>query len=113
MSAGKRDQRVLFQRLEQTSDGGGGWITSWEALFSRWAEVRPLTGRERDQAQQTEAPRNYRITVPRDAGTAGLLASDRVVWLGKVMQIRFIADAGPRPMEMMIDCEAGVQPDGD
>ncbi len=108
MSAGRRDQRVEFQRSTTVSDGGGGGAVTWALLFKRWAEVRPLSGNERLQADQLEAARNYRITVPRDAQTGALLPSDRVVWLDKTMQIRFIADAGTSKREMMIDCESGV-----
>lgn len=108
MTAGKRDQRVTFQRNTPVDDGQGGHTDSWATYCERWCEVKPLSGRERDMAQQTEAPRNYRLTVPRDSGTAALTAADRAVWRSKTMQIRFIADAGPSPLEMTIDCEDGV-----
>lgn len=108
MNPGKRDQRVTFQRFTSTDDGYGSTVDTWADYLHRWAEVKPLSGRERDQAQQVENPRNYRITVPRDSGTANLTASDRVVWRSKTGNIRFIADAGPQPQEMVIDVEFGV-----
>lgn len=108
MTAGKRDQKVAFQRLTTTDDGYGGQIETWATIFSRWCEVKPLSGRERDMAQQVENPRNYRMTIPRDSDTATLTGADRVVWRGKTGNIRFPADAGPQPLEMMIDVEFGV-----
>jgi SPP1 family predicted phage head-tail adaptor len=108
MTAGKRDQRVTVQRFTSTDDGYGGQVESWSTYCTRWVEVKPLSGRERNQAQQTESPANYRMVFPRDSVTAEITTADRVVWQGKTGQIRFIADAGDRPTEFYIDVEFGV-----
>jgi len=108
MTAGSRDQRVTFQRFTSTPDGAGGSVDTWADLISRWCEVKPLSGGERAAAQQTESPRNYRLTVPNDSGTRGLTTADRIVWEGITMQIRFIAYPGKGDLEFRIDCEAGV-----
>ena len=108
MNPAELDQRVRLERLVLTPDGQGGNTKAWQLITRRWARVEPLTGRERDMAQQTEAPRNYRITLRHDSVTGALIAANRVVWRDKPMQIRFIADAGPRPLYITIDCEAGV-----
>jgi SPP1 family predicted phage head-tail adaptor len=108
MTAGKRDQKVAFQRLTTTDDGYGGQIETWATIFSRWCEVKPLSGGERAAAQQTESPRNYRLMVPNDSGTRGLTTADRIVWDGITMQIRFIAYPGKGDLEFRVDAEAGV-----
>lgn len=108
MTAGKRDQRVTFQRFTSTSDGAGGTIETWANHIARWCEVKPLSGGERAAAQQTESPRNYRLMVPNDSGTRGLTTADRIVWDGITMQIRFIAYPGKGELEFRIDAEAGV-----
>lgn len=108
MTAGKRDQRVTFQRATETGDGAGGTIVVWNNLISRWCAVSPLSGGERAAAQQTESPRNYRLTVPNDTGTRDLTTADRLVWDGITMQIRFIAYPGTGALEFRIDAEAGV-----
>lgn len=108
MPAGKRDQRVTVERFTSTPDGAGGTTESWSTYCTRWVEVKPLSGRERSQAQQTESPANYRMIFPRDTVTAQITTADRVVWRDKTGQIRFIADAGPRPTEFYIDVEFGV-----
>lgn len=107
-SAGQLDERVTFQRFTKASDGVGGYTETWATYFACAASVVPLSGKERDTASQTESPRNYRVTVRRSSETAGLKTSDRMDWRGIKMQVRFIADAGPRPLYMTIDCEAGV-----
>lgn len=108
MTAGKRDQRVTFERFTSASDGAGGTIETWATLMQRWCSVMPLSGGERAAAQQTESPRNYRLSVPNDSGTRGLTTADRLVWEGTVMQIRFIAYPGKSELEFRIDAEAGV-----
>jgi SPP1 family predicted phage head-tail adaptor len=107
-TAGSLDERVTFERVSRVSDGGGGGVESWATLYECWAKVTPLSGRERDNAAQTQAPRNYRVTVRVSAETLAVTEADRVMWRGAAMDIRFIADAGPRPLYLQIDCEAGV-----
>jgi SPP1 family predicted phage head-tail adaptor len=108
MTAGKRRERVTFQRFTSASDGAGGTVQTWTDLIGRYCEVKPISGGERAAAQQTESPRNYRLSVPNDSGTRALTTADRVVWEGITMQIRFIAYPGKSDLEFRIDCEAGV-----
>lgn len=105
---GKLHQRVTFQRETLVPDGMGGGTKSWATYATRWANVRPMSGRERFQAQQVEANSNYRLTVRRDSVTGALTDADRVMWNGATMNIRFIANAGDRHLYMQIDCEMGV-----
>ena len=102
------DERVTFERATNVSDGGGGSTLTWATYFTCAAMVEAISGRERANADQTQSPRNYRVTLWRSSETAGLTTRDRLDWRGKKMQIRFIADEGPRPLYLMLDCEAGV-----
>ena len=102
------DERVTFERATNVSDGGGGSTLTWATYFTCAAMVEAISGRERANADQTQSPRNYRVTLRRSSETAGLTTRDRLDWRGKKMQIRFIADEGPRPLYLMLDCEAGV-----
>ena len=84
------DQRVAIQREVITGDGGGGGAKSWTTLSTVWANVRPMTGRERFHAGQNDESANYEITIrPYD-----LKAKDRIVWTSVSpqieMNIRFI-----------------------
>lgn len=105
---GKLDQRVTFQRLTQVADGLGGSTQSWADLFTCWAQVEPMRGGERLMAEQLEDPRDYRVTVRRSGDSAGVTAADRVSWRGSLLNVRFIADAGPRPLYLTFECERGV-----
>lgn len=105
---GDLDERVTIRRQVRTPDGGGGYQESWTDLATRWAKVGPLSGRERDVANQTESPRNYRVTLRRDGVTATITEADILVWRGRDMNIRFIADGGPRRLYLVLDVELGV-----
>jgi SPP1 family predicted phage head-tail adaptor len=104
--AGELDQRVIVQRHVRVPDEGGGYAESWEDEATVWAKVEPIGGRERVQAQQTEAPVNYRITVRR---RTDISAGDRLLWLGRVLNIRFVGLPGLRQPFMEMDAEMGVQ----
>lgn len=105
MSAGKLDQRVVFERYDKIEDGMGGFAEDWKVLNTVWARVVPLSGRERDVAQQLNAMRNYRIQVRRTMQTGQLTEADRIRWNGKRLNIHFIADKGSRAKYMYIDAE--------
>ncbi|MFX4223539.1 MAG: phage head closure protein [Thalassobaculum sp.] len=105
--AGDLTERVTFQRQVRVDDGGGGTEVTWQNVVTVDAQVRPLSGRERLQADQLQASANYRMTIRR---RTDLDESMRVVWTGQAdpMQIRFIGREGPREPFMLVDCEAGV-----
>ena len=41
------NRKLILERAERVPDDAGGFIETWQALGSLWAEVRPGTGRER------------------------------------------------------------------
>lgn len=105
MTPGRLDQRVTLQRRARVADGQGGYTETWVALRTVWASVRALSGREREYAAAAQAPATYRVTIRR---YAELTAADRVVWQGEALNIRFVADNGPRERYLHLDCERGV-----
>lgn len=107
-NAGNLSERVTVSREVKTDDGMGGGSINRTVQNTFWAAVAPLSGRERDMAAQTESPRNYRFIMRRTSQTAAIKASDILTWRDKKFNIRFIADAGPRPLYISIDAEEGV-----
>ncbi len=105
MFQGDLTERVTFQREERVRDAGGGWEKAWGDLFTVWAKVTPKSGRERDMAQQREAPSNYRVTIRR---RADVLPADRLIWNGYVGNIRFVGNNSARDQFVTIDVEFGV-----
>ncbi|SMH29694.1 phage head closure protein [Azospirillum agricola] len=103
--AGDLDQRIRIEAKTRVEDEGGGAAEGWALVATVWAQVWPVSGRERAEAQQVEATTMMRFKVRR---RAGLDAGMRIVWQGRAHNIRFVADAGPRVPFLTIDAEAGV-----
>lgn len=107
-NAGSLNERVSVMRAARVPDGVGGFTPTNNTIATIWASVLPMSGKERDMAAQTEAPRNYRITVRRSPVSLNILASDTISWRGKSMNIRFIGDTGPQAQYLTIEAEEGV-----
>lgn len=103
--AGDLDQRVTIQVPADIPDGRAGVAKGWANLATVWAKVRPVSGRERAAAGQVEAAALYRVTIRR---RTDVTTTCRVVWQGKAMNVRFVADSGSRAAFTIADCEAGV-----
>lgn len=106
---GRLDQRIQFEEPVRVSDGAGGWDTTWEDVFDfdLWASIRPIRGWERDHAERNDAQTSY-ICVIRYR--SGIEENMRVRWInaGRTFNIRFIQDAGPKPLYLPIEMDGGV-----
>jgi SPP1 family predicted phage head-tail adaptor len=98
------DQRVTFKREVTTSDGMGGQTHSFTEIATVWALVRPMSGREREQAQRLNAQSNYLMVIRnRDDIDETHVAE----WDGVTFNIRF-AKAKARSRWLEIEVERGV-----
>ena len=113
--AGRRSNRLRFERQKPTDDGYGNVLQSWEdpeVIATVWAAFRPQFGREQLAAGRLESTLTGVVTVLRSSLTAGITASDRVVfnagpYAGTVCQIRSIVPT-PDNAEIEFTIEAGV-----
>lgn len=102
---GKLDERISLQRATLIADGQGGQSESWTEYAEVWASVRPMKGMERQASQREEAISDYLVTV---RYLDDILDSDRIVWRGRQLNIRFKRDAGPRAQYLEIEAELGA-----
>lgn len=105
---GELDQRVTIRRKSTSQNDYGTLEETDTDLATVWALVRPMSGQERDRAQQTEARANYLVvlrTVVVDKHS--LTEKDVVVWNGDEMNIRFLKNRG-RSLYTEIECERGA-----
>lgn len=102
---GELNERISLQRKTRTGDGAGGAAASWSEYAEVWALVRPMSGRERENAGREEGVRLYLVVMRhRDDVRDG----DRVEWRGRHLNIRFPKDRGPRSHWLELEAEMGA-----
>ncbi len=101
MNAGKLDQRVTVERFTSTVDDWGTPIESWAPLFTCWASVEPLVGREYIAAQAAQSEVTARI---RMRYRPGLTSQDRVIHEGTTYGIESVIDYRSQHRELVLMC---------
>lgn len=97
----------MLQSLGETKDASGGTVSAWTDWKSVRADVIPLSGTERNVSSQggqvaearTEILIRYR---------AGVDTTMRVLYAGKVYNIRHVKDIGEDHDTMVLTCDTGV-----
>lgn len=103
IAAGKLDRRVTIEQPSVAADAYGGQVTTWTTFKVAWAEVRPIRGAERFEAM---AQRAARFEVFRIRYLSGVTPKMRIVWDGRVYNIRNIAEVGRREgLDLMAEAE--------
>lgn len=107
MDPGRLDERITIEvKVVGTQNATGGYDDdSWTEVDTVWAQVQPMSGRERVQAEQIEGPTTYRITIRR---RDDLTVHHRIVWRSRPLNIRFDGYVSPREQFMTFDAEMGV-----
>ena len=103
MKAGQLDQRVTVERFSSTEDELGQPIEAWAPLFTCWAAVEPLVGREYIAAGALLSEVTARISL---RYRPGITAADRVIHDGKVYGITSVADVHSSRRELQLQCRA-------
>ena len=104
MKAGQLDQRVTVERQQGGFDELGQPLPdTWAPLFSCWAAVEPLTGREfiAAAAAVSEVTAKIRLRY-----RPGVLGTDRVNHDGQVYGIEAVIDVHSSRRELHLRCKA-------
>lgn len=88
--AGTLDFKIALQRKTDSYSSTGEPIETWSVLAERWAELRPVTGDERNASEQWIAREQTRFTVRWSADIDDLSPLDQVICPA--------ADAGNSPI---------------
>lgn len=101
-TVGELNERVILRRYTETQNEYGTLERTAVNVAKVWALVRPMSGGERDRAQQTEANPNYLVVLRyrRD-----VTHRDYIVWRGEELNVRFVKDRGPRNQFLELECE--------
>ena len=103
MKAGQLDQRVTVERYTSTEDELGQPIEAWAPLFTCWAAVEPLTGREYLAAQAAVSEVTAKI---RMRFRPWMTAEDRVIHNGTTYGIESVIDVRSDHRELHLMCKA-------
>ena len=98
-------QRIKFQSLTRASDGQGGWTESWADVMTVWAQVKPVSQKERYFSQQIQPTTTHKITI---RWVGGLTPEMRVVFESRIFQIHGLIREDEKRFFMFIEAEEGV-----
>jgi SPP1 family predicted phage head-tail adaptor len=104
-SAGDLTERIELQSKVRTPDGVGGATTDWTTYATVWAMVRPMTGRELENAMRAEGKANYLVAI---RNRTDVQETHRAKWRDRYLNLRFIKRAGARSLWLEIDAELGA-----
>ena len=104
MKAGQLDQRVTVERLQGGVDELGQPLPdTWAPLFTCWAAVEPLVGREYLAAQAAVSEVTAKI---RMRFRPWMTAEDRVIHDGTIYNIVSVIDVRSGGRELVLMCKA-------
>ena len=95
-----RHRVVIEQYAESTGDYGEA-VRTWSTWRERWADIRPLNGREILLAQQVGALTSHEITLRH---MDGLTAAMRINYNGRYFNIGSLRNEGERDRWLILQC---------
>lgn len=84
IESGKLRHRVDIQAHAETRNAIGETLLTWSTSVTRWAQVRPLSGKELEHARQIDSRTTHKIVI-RYYGD--LSYSNRFLWKGRKFNI--------------------------
>jgi len=108
MRIGKLRHRVTVERAKKVKDPEWGDAKDvWSSLFTTWAAVEPITGKESYLPTQTVATVSHRVTMrwPQDVTVK---PTDRIFFNGRIFNIEAVLDIEERGRELQIICSERV-----
>ena len=113
MEIGRLNKRIMLQRRTGALDGSGQLANSWVDVATVWADIRPITGREKMRALMVgwelthTVLIRYNVTFP----PVQTLATWRVKYGDRILSISSALDFDEAHAVIVLDCIEGG-PDG-
>lgn len=106
--AGRLRHRVSIERLSEETNAVGGVSRTWRSIARRWAGIEPLSGRERLNADQTNATVSHRIMLR--AGGLSITPKDRIRLGDRVFGIEAVMDRDERGAVLELMATEDIDP---
>jgi SPP1 family predicted phage head-tail adaptor len=110
MRAGSLRHRVTIQARATTRDTLGGQANDWADVATVWADVSPISGRERLAAQAGRAELSHTVTIryQRQFSDPVEMAKRRIVYGARVLNIEASRDVDERHFDIELSCSEGI-----
>ena len=109
MRAGSLRHPVTIQSATETRDAAGGVTKTWADVSDRWAEVKPISGREYLNADRVRADITHVIVI---RNYSGLTSKHRIKFTDngstRYFNIESVRDMEERDRMMQLFCKEDV-----
>ena len=94
-------KRIALQHYVETRSASGAVTRTWATYATVWAQVRTLSGRERDIAQQERATLSHEITI---RYRSGVQADHRILYDSRYFDVKDVRNFDERNKEIRMRC---------
>lgn len=101
MRAGLLRHRIALQEESISRDAWGGQLVTWVTYATVWANIRPLSGSEREAQQQAQAEVTHTITIRKNKKVSPL---HRISYKTRIFAINAVIDVDERNKQIMMPC---------
>lgn len=115
MQIGKLDKRITLQNRSSTLDDYGQPINTWSDVATVWANIKPLSGREKAQTMMAETILTHRVTIRYNADFLPPTEIDayRISYETpsgtRIFKITAAQDVDEARKHIVFDCQEGSQ----
>lgn len=102
IAIGEMRERVTLQSPVRTGDGTGGADIVWTSGATVWAKVEERGGTERLAGERLAARAGITLTI---RYRSGITTEMRVLWKGRVLNIKSLSDPEGRKRFLEVACE--------
>ena len=105
---GKMDSRIIVQQPTDSQDAFGGTVRTWATYVTRWAAINyAKKAGEQYEIDRKASMYTIMFTIRSDSGTRGINPKMRILFDGKVYDIRAISERADeyRKMYLLIEAE--------
>jgi SPP1 family predicted phage head-tail adaptor len=109
MDIGRFDKRITIQKRSATLDDYGQEINSWSDVATVWANVKPISGREKLKAGQVDSILTHTVAVRYNPAFMPPRTVDawRIVYDGRYFNITASMDMDEASKYIIFDCTEG------
>jgi SPP1 family predicted phage head-tail adaptor len=102
MKAGRLRHLVCIETPVESANEYGEPIKQWKSLCKAWAGIEPLKGNEKFSAMQVSSEVDNRIVIRWTPEADKITTKDRVVFGGKIYDIKDVLNIDERDREINI-----------